>query len=317
MIKKWERKINVMTESTGSGQRSTGGTISVPVGDHSGQWLAGGTVPVSASDRKWRKKGDRRRSPVVFSCTAAYGCAETGCVDCCYGPKVDGELKDAKGKGVEASSSPGSCLESGVPSESPLKSCVAKLQAGCECSDEIIECIVKIKDEAETDLQRNILQMVEEAVKKNSEELRPLSTIEPQGLSMVEGIDGWVELLFAVDSGATEIVVGEDMLNTVKTQEGPAQRRGVVYEVANGVRIPNWGEKRFVGVSNEGIERGMTAQVCDVNKALLSVKKIVAAGNRVVFEDEGSYIQDKMTGQCMCIEEVGGMYMLRMWVKGF
>jgi hypothetical protein len=195
MIEKWEKKINVMSDSDTCFQSGRSGKplrdeVVHPARDppslswrstfheednrgtslsgHSGQRLACGTVPVPASNSKWRKKGDRRRSPVVFSCAAAYGCAETSCVGCCYEPKVEEELKDAEGRGVEASSSPGSCLESGVPSESPLMSCVAKLQAGCECSDEIIECIVKIKDEAETDLQRNILQMVEEAVKKNS-----------------------------------------------------------------------------------------------------------------------------------------------------
>ena len=53
--------------------------------------------------------------------------------------------------------------------------------------------------------------------------------------------------------GASETVVGEDMISAVATRQGQASRRGVVYEVANGVRIPNLGEKQFVGVSNEGI----------------------------------------------------------------
>ena len=62
--------------------------------------------------------------------------------------------------------------------------------------------------------------------------------------------------------------------------------------------------------------RSMTAQVCDVNKALLSVKKVVAAGNKVVFgDDEGSYIENKATGERMWMEEEGGMYVLSLWVK--
>ena len=58
----------------------------------------------------------------------------------------------------------------------------------------------------------------------------------------------------------------------------------------------------------------MTAQVADVSKALLSVKKIVAAGNKVVFDDS-SYIEDKNTGDRTWLHEENGMYMLRMWVK--
>ena len=119
----------------------------------------------------------------------------------------------------------------------------------------------------------------------------------------------------AVDSGATETVVNEQMLESVETKEGPASRRGVEYEVANGVRIPNLGEKRFTGVSEEGKTRQITAQVCDVNKALLSVKKVVGAGNRVVFEQEGAYIEDRASGEKMWMREENGMYMLRMWVK--
>ena len=84
--------------------------------------------------------------------------------------------------------------------------------------------------------------------------------------------------------------------------------------MANGVRIPNLGEKTFSGVTEEGALRSITAQVCEVNKALLSVSKVVKAGNRVVFDDQ-SYIEDKKTGARMWLKESGGMYMLKMWVK--
>ena len=87
-----------------------------------------------------------------------------------------------------------------------------------------------------------------------------------------------------------------------------------MYETANGERIPNLGEKRFVGHTEEGLERRVTAQVAEVNKALLSVKRIVAAGNRVVF-DYDSYIEDKNTGERTWLHESNGMYMLRMWVQ--
>ena len=58
--------------------------------------------------------------------------------------------------------------------------------------------------------------------------------------------EGWEELELAVDSGATENVVSEDMLQSVEMKEGLAAKRGVEYEVANGTRIPNLGEKRFI-----------------------------------------------------------------------
>ena len=105
------------------------------------------------------------------------------------------------------------------------------------------------------------------------------------------------------------------MLSSVETKEGQASKRGVEYEVANGVRIPNLGEKRFKAVNEDGVERNITAQVCEVSKALLSVKKVVAAGNKVVFEPNQAYIENVATGKKMMMTTNGGMYTLQMWVK--
>ena len=59
----------------------------------------------------------------------------------------------------------------------------------------------------------------------------------------------------------------------------------------------------------------MRAQVCDVNKALLSVHRVVQAGNRVVFAASGSYVEDEQHGETMELVERGGMYMLKLWVR--
>ena len=58
----------------------------------------------------------------------------------------------------------------------------------------------------------------------------------------------------------------------------------------------------------------MVAAVTDVDDALLSVSKVVRAGNRVVFDEEGSYIEHKQTGEVTPLSEVGGLYKLKMWV---
>ena len=61
--------------------------------------------------------------------------------------------------------------------------------------------------------------------------------------------------------------------------------------------------------------KSVVAQVCEVNSGLLRVKKVSSAGNRVVFDEDGSYIQNKMSGEVTRIKEVGGMYELTMWVR--
>jgi len=138
----------------------------------------------------------------------------------------------------------------------------------------------------------------------------------PAGLKSVEEVaPEWEEIEMAVDSGASESVVSEDMLQGVETVEGYAKKKGVQYEVADGTLIPNLGEKKYVAVSDAGVARHMKSQVCEVNKALLSVHRCVQAGNKVVFAASGSYIEDETSGETMPLTEKGGMYMLRLWVK--
>ena len=151
-------------------------------------------------------------------------------------------------------------------------------------------------------------------IRRRWQTLRSLVEVLPEGVNNVSEQE-WEEIEMAVDSGATETVVGEGMLTSIDTKPGSAFRRGVKYEVASGELIPNLGEKRFVGVCENGETRNMTAQVCDVNKALLSVKRMVQAGNRVVFEANGGYIEDTHTGERIHMKENGGMYMLKMWVQ--
>ena len=47
----------------------------------------------------------------------------------------------------------------------------------------------------------------------------------------------------------------------------------------------------------------MRAQVCEVNKALLSVHRVVQAGNRVVFAASGSYVEGEQTGETVALVE--------------
>ena len=144
--------------------------------------------------------------------------------------------------------------------------------------------------------------------------LSTLVEVTKEGVGSM-GEQEWEEIEMAVDSGATETVINEDMLKSIEIKAGDAQKRGVQYEVASGELIPNLGEKKFMGVSESGDARTITAQVCDVNKALLSVRKIVQAGNRVIFDPQGSYVEDIASGEKLQLREQGGMYMLKFWVK--
>ena len=151
--------------------------------------------------------------------------------------------------------------------------------------------------------------------RQSRDKLNPLIAKEPHGINAIAE-DEWEEIEVAIDSGATETVMSEKPLSgVIDITDGPAMKRGVTYEVADGTEIPNLGERKFLGYMEDGAARAITAQVCAVNQTLMSVSKIASRGNRVVFDDDGSYIEDKATGERTWMTQIGGMYSLKMWVS--
>ena len=85
--------------------------------------------------------------------------------------------------------------------------------------------------------------------------------------------------------------------------------------MASGELISNLGENNFIAYGEQGQARSIKAQVCEVNKPLLSVSRMVQAGNTVVFSRSGSYVEDENTRERIPLREQGGMYMLKLWIK--
>ena len=140
-----------------------------------------------------------------------------------------------------------------------------------------------------------------------------------EGLKAVTKTE-WTQLRFCVDSGAGETVMAEEELPEIDTQASWGSRHGQSYEVANGEEIDNEGEKKFIAhmTTTEGRDSGgksITAQVCKVHRPLMSVKRMCRAGHRVVFDDDGSYVENKQTGERLTIVEEDGDYLLDVWVK--
>ena len=123
----------------------------------------------------------------------------------------------------------------------------------------------------------------------------------------------WEEITLAVDSGASETVVGPEMLPNIETKEGAQQRTGVQYEIASGEMLSNLGEKEFIAVTENDVLRKLTAQVVDVNQPLLAVRGMVNSGHRVVFDSSGSYIEDKKTKEWLPLNDDGKMFTLKVW----
>ena len=85
--------------------------------------------------------------------------------------------------------------------------------------------------------------------------LNTFITIEPEGFNAINDNDGWELITMYVDPGATETAIAEQMWALMGIRESPQRRRGVEYDVANGVEIPNLGQNEFLGHSGEGAQR--------------------------------------------------------------
>ena len=82
------------------------------------------------------------------------------------------------------------------------------------------------------------------------------------------------EVEFLVDSGASA-TIGEEAVGAV-SPSAPGLNK--IYRLADGILIPNKGEKWFLGLAAEGVARKLRAQVTDVDRPLMSVAQIVQNG---------------------------------------
>ena len=124
----------------------------------------------------------------------------------------------------------------------------------------------------------------------------------------------WEKVEFVMDSGAMETVADPGFAGNVKLRRDNGQEKQH-YRTADGTRIPNRGEKRISWEGEDGTAGKLTVQITDVKKALCSVGKVANAGNRIVFEPQGGYIQNIKTGKKTALVKEGAAYKLKMWVK--
>ena len=158
---------------------------------------------------------------------------------------------------------------------------------------------------------------MEEALRYRPDEERLNVLVEVKEHGNLDDLSAsrWELVTITVDSGASETVAPFSMARHIPVTDSAASLRGVVYEVANGARIHNKGEKKCLMQSTNGTERLLSFQVCDVHKPLLAVSRLCEAGYAVVFHPAWSYIEDIETGEKMTLEQNEGLYQLKAWIK--
>ena len=128
------------------------------------------------------------------------------------------------------------------------------------------------------------------------------------------GEGGWEKIDITLDSGAAETVGPKSAVEGVRVRRDNG-REGMNYRAANGTTMPNYGEQRLCWESEEGQRGGINIQITDVTKVLASVGKICEAGNRVVFEPDGGFIERIKDGNRTQFKRKGAVYVLETWVR--
>ena len=124
----------------------------------------------------------------------------------------------------------------------------------------------------------------------------------------------WTCLEVAVDSGACDSVINPKSVPDITVMPTVDTVEGNDFVSASGDPIPNLGELKIPMITRERTLRGMTFQGAPVSKPLASVKKISQAGHMVIFDEEGSFIYDKTSGEVNMLREGSGDYMMDIWI---
>ncbi len=119
-----------------------------------------------------------------------------------------------------------------------------------------------------------------------------------------------------IDSGAGECVCGPQHFGGFDMKVDPGRAgANAEYVCADGGRIPNLGEKAISGLSEEGLKLAINFQVTAVDRPLVAVSKLTAAGHQVWFGKELGTITHSRTGKVTTFKERNGVYVLDMCVR--
>jgi hypothetical protein len=138
-----------------------------------------------------------------------------------------------------------------------------------------------------------------------------------QSLSAVIQPDEWIEMELTADSGACDTVMPRQGLwSCIPISPSFASERGFEYEVANGAAIPCLGERKLeVWAEGASVPLGMTIQVADVHKPLLSLSRCADLGFESRLGKTMGYLIDSESGDTIPLTRRGNLYVLKVWVR--
>ena len=97
-------------------------------------------------------------------------------------------------------------------------------------------------------------------------------------------------------------------------EETERSKAGTGYLAANNSVINHHGMRRLKGQGDNYRPMSMVAQVADVKSTLVSVHRLLEAGNRVYFEQGNCYVEHVATRRRTNIIERNGAFEVGFWV---
>ena len=124
----------------------------------------------------------------------------------------------------------------------------------------------------------------------------------------------WESIVFTVDSGDSDTVVPPSVRKGLLPVD--SDKAGLEHAVANGGVVVNLGETHADVITSSGPKSSFltSVEVVEVHKPLLAVGKLVAAGSKVIFDENDPHIL-LSTREKMKIRFSGGTYEVDVWVR--
>jgi len=142
----------------------------------------------------------------------------------------------------------------------------------------------------------------------------PVHSLSGASWMHIDPVTKWRRVRSVMDSGASDCCSPPELAPEVDIVESPGSRRGQKYIAAAGKTIDNLGEKTVEMMTNAGKGVVGTWQMAEVTRPLNSVRKICQKGNRVIFEEDGGWIQNLYTGDWTEFGTEGDIYTLDLWL---
>ena len=171
-----------------------------------------------------------------------------------------------------------------------------------------------ILEESESEQWQEVISRRSRQRAKKTNQASLLSVESSHDLSpkkIVEEKDRWVKVRVTMDSGAAGHVMPETMFPHVKIERKTPLKKFVA---ANGEQIKDLGAKRIPFKTNEGVQRCITFRSANVVKPLISMQKVVQAGNTVVLDEKNPHIRNTRDGTVIKLDVNNGVYTMDMWI---